>query len=124
MAVLAVALSSCQKDWADNWVGTYDSSTSSTYERIVVTRVNNKTLKMELQAVFLGAYYTRATIGNAKLGSENSATIDEDGTIYATSGTWHFAGSAQLDGDRLILVGTATQQGQQSIDYGFSGRRI
>ncbi|HLP22202.1 MAG TPA: hypothetical protein VK174_17930 [Chitinophagales bacterium] len=120
-AVLVMAFSSCTK-WADDWTGVYDSTTSSLYDRVVITEVKNKVIKLELQRSVLG-YITIATIANGKLTSANAVTIDEDGTIAGQSGTWHFTGSGTLNGNQLIIAGTASQPGSSNIDYAFSGRK-
>ncbi len=120
--MLMLGASSCTK-WADDWAGVYNSTTSSTYNRVVVTEVKSKVVKLELQTVFLGSYVTSATIANGKLTTANTVAIDEDGTIAGTSGTWHFTGSGTLTGGQLVLAGTATQPGSSNIDYAFSGRK-
>lgn len=121
-AILMLGASSCTK-WADDWAGVYNSTTSSTYNRVVVTEVKNKVVKLELQTVFLGIYTTSATIANGKLTTATTVTIDEEGTIAGTSGTWRFTGSGTLNSGQLVLVGTATQPGSSNIDYAFSGRK-
>ena len=78
LIIIAIALmatvSSCKKDLAVDWVGTYNgSSGNNTVQRVVITKVNEKTIKMELQTTFLGTYVSFATIGNAKLNSATSA---------------------------------------------------
>jgi hypothetical protein len=121
-AIFAIGASSCTK-WADDWAGVYNSTTSSSYSRVVVTEVKNKVVKLELQNNILGTYVTSATIANGKLTTANTVAIDEDGTIAGTSGTWRFTGSGTLSGNQLVLAGTATQQGSSNIDYAFSGRK-
>ena len=120
--MLMLGASSCTK-WADDWAGVYNSTTSSTYNRVVVTEVKSKVVKLELQTVFLGSYVTSATIANGKLITANTVAIDEDGTITGYSGTWHFTGSGTLNNGQLVLAGTATQPGSANIDYAFSGRK-
>lgn len=121
-AILMLGASSCTK-WADDWAGVYNSTTSSTYNRVVITEVKNKVVKLELQTVFLGIYTTSATIANGKLTTATTVTIDEEGTIAGTSGTWRFTGSGTLNSGQLVLAGTATQPGSSNIDYAFSGRK-
>lgn len=122
-AVFACALSSCQKDLATDWIGTYTGVSGSTFSRVVVTKVNDKTIKLELQSTFLGAYVTQATVGNGKLNSATSLVVDEDGTITGFSGTWHFSGAGSRDGNQLVLNGTATQTGQTTQAYTFTGSK-
>lgn len=123
--VFITALSSCQKDLATSWVGTYNGSTTggNNVSRVVVTKVNDKTIKMELQSNVLGAYYTYATIGNGSLASATTVGINEDGTVYSYSGTYHFSGGGSLNGNALTLTGAATQTGKTTLYYSFSGSK-
>ena len=123
--VLITSLSSCKKDWATSWIGTYNGSITGTnnVSRVVVTRVNDNTIKIELQSNVLGSYYTYATIGNGNLSAANSVGINEDGTVYGYSGTYHFSGGGSLNGNALTLTGSATQTGQSTLYYAFSGSK-
>lgn len=119
------AFTSCQKDWAEGWVGTYTGTAGSAVNRVVVSRVDNKTLKMELQALYLGNYVTFATIASAKLSNATSASINEEGTIVGYTGNYQFSGGASRDGNNLTLTGQA-QSKTNSSDikyYPFTGSR-
>jgi hypothetical protein len=122
--VLMAAASSCKKDLAADWIGTYDgTSGNNTFQRVVITKVNEKTIKLELQSLFLGNYVSFATIGNGKLGSSTAVTVNEDGTIAGNSGTYHFTGAGTRDGNALTLSGQATQTGASTLYYVFTGSR-
>ena len=122
--VLIAALPSCQKDLATNWTGTYNGTVgiSNTFSRVVVTKVNNTTIKMELQSGALGTYYTYATVGNGKVTS-NTVTINEDGSVYGYTGTYHFSGGGTLNGNTLTVTGQATQTGATTLLYTFTGSK-
>ena len=124
-AVFILALSSCKKDLATAWIGTYNGSTSggNNVSRVVITKVNDNTIKIELQTNVLGAYYTYATIVNGSLTSANAVGINEDGTVYVYTGTWHFSGGGSLSVNALTLNGSATQTGQSTLYYAFSGSK-
>ncbi|HRG88882.1 MAG TPA: hypothetical protein PLW44_07700 [Chitinophagales bacterium] len=121
-AILMLGASSCTK-WADDWAGVYNSTSSGIYSRVVVTEIKNKVIKLELQTISIGGYATFATIANGKLTTATTVTIDEEGTIAGSSGTWRFTGSGTLNGGQLVLAGTASQPGSSNIDYAFSGRK-
>ncbi len=121
--LLITTLSSCQKDWAEQWIGTYTGTAgSNTFNRVVVSKVNNKTIKMELQTLVLGSPYTYATIGNGKLNSETTVSISEDGTVAGYSGTYTFTGGGTLNGNTLTLSGAAAQPGA-TLYYTFTGSK-
>lgn len=122
-ALFILSLTSCQKDWAEQWIGTYNGTAGSTFNSIVVTKVNNKTIKMELRTIVLGQPYTYATIGNGKLNSESSVSINESGTIAGYSGTYTFTGGGTINGNTLTLSGAATQPGQSTLYYSFTGTK-
>lgn len=125
MALLfLVSLSSCQKDWAEQWIGTYTGTAgSNTFNRVVVSKVNNKTIKMELQTLVLGSPYTYATIGNGKLNSETTVSISEDGTVAGYSGTYTFTGGGTINGNTLTVSGAAAQPGASTLYYTFTGSK-
>ena len=125
MAVFAIGLSSCKKDLAAAWIGTYNGSTTggNNVSRVVVNRVNDNTVKLELQSNVLGSYYTYATIGSGNLASATTVGINEDGTVYGYTGTYHFSGGGSLNGNALSLTGSATQTGQTTLYYSFNGSK-
>jgi hypothetical protein len=118
--VFVLALSSCQKDLATDWIGTYTGVSGSTFSRVVVTKVSDKAIRLDLQT---NAGTTYATVANGKLKSESSLVVDEDGTIAGASGMWHFSGAGNRDGNELILNGTATQTGSTTQPYTFTGTK-
>jgi len=124
--ILLTVFSSCQKDWAEDWVGTYTGvAGSSTLNRIVVSKVDRKTVKMELQTLYLGTYVTFATIADANLTNSETATVSEDGMITGFSDVYRFSGASTLDGNTLTLNGQA-QSKTNSSDikyYAFTGSK-
>ncbi len=125
--LFATALSSCKKDLATDWVGTYTGvAGSSTVNRVVVTKVNDETIKMELQTLVLGTYYTFATVANGKLGNASTVNISEDGTISSSPGNvYHFSGSGTRNGNNLVLAGQAQNKNNSSDIqyYTFNGNK-
>ncbi len=103
--------------WSDGWLGTYNGSTTggNNVNRVVINRVNENTVKMELQTNVLGSYYTYATIGNGNLASVTTVSISEDGTVTSYSGNYRFTGGGTLNGNALTLTGAATQAGQTTL---------
>ena len=122
---LVTVFSSCQKDWAEDWIGTYTGTAGGNVNRIVVSKVNNKTLKMELQTIYLGGYVTFATVADAKLSNETTATVSEDGMIVGYSDSYHFSGSATRSGNSISLTGQAQNKSNTSDIkyYVFSGSK-
>ena len=122
--VLITFLPSCKKDLATAWVGTYIGvAGSSTVNRVVVSKVDDSTIKIELQASVGGGYYTFATIGSGKLNSSTAVTINEDGTVYGYLGLYHITGGGSLSGNNLTLNGKATQTGATTLYYTFQGSK-
>lgn len=122
---LVTVFSGCQKDWAEDWIGTYTGVAGTAVNRVVVSKVDKKTLKLELQALYLGNYVTFATVANAKLSNATTATVSEDGMITGYSDVYHFSGAATLDGNALTLNGQA-QSKTNSSDikyYPFTGSK-
>lgn len=122
---LVTVFSGCQKDWAEDWIGTYTGVAGTAVNRVVVSKVDKKTLKMELQALYFGNYVTFATVANAKLSNATTATVSEDGMITGYSDVYHFSGAATLDGNALTLNGQA-QSKTNSSDikyYPFTGSK-
>ncbi len=123
---LITIFSSCQKDLATDWIGTYTGvAGSSGLNRVVVTKVDNKTLKMELQTLVLGSYVTFATVAGAKLSNSTTATVDENGMIVGYNDLYHFSGAAIRDGNTLSLNGRAqsTTNPSDIKDYPFTGSK-
>lgn len=116
-------MSSCQKDWAEGWAGTYTGTAGSNINRVVITKVNNKTIKMELQTIVIGSPYTFATIGNGKLTGENTLSVSEDGTVAGYSGTYNFTGGGTRNGNSITFSGAATQAGASTLYYTFTGSK-
>lgn len=117
ISITTLTISSCKKDKLnpnkDNttaWVGTYTGNAGSTVNRIIISRVDNVTLRMELQTTSFVGFITYATIQNAKLQTPTTCKIDEEGVIAGFSGVYKFTGSAALNGNNLTLSGNATNK--------------
>lgn len=129
VALLFVAFfSGCKKDdWATDWIGTYDGTAGGVLNRIIVSKVGDKAIKMDLQTnLGNGTYYTFATIGNGTLTSKTHVTVDENGTIVSSPGkTYHFSGSGDLNGIHLSITGQAvnTNDNTDVNYYVFDGDR-
>lgn len=121
-----VTISGCNKDLASDWAGTYNgSSGSNTVQRVVVTSVDKKAVKLELQTAVLGTYYTFATIANGKLTDATTVSVNEDGTIAGETDPYHFTGAGTLTGTTLTISGKAENKNNASDVklYYFSGNR-
>jgi heat shock protein HslJ len=118
------ALQGCKKD-ADQWVGIYNGKAGQSIQRVLVNKVDGKTLKVELQSVAGSLYFTYATIQSAKLNSATEATIDEDGQIAGFSGTYRFSGSMTRNGNSLTISGKATNKANPAdiSPYYFTGSK-
>lgn len=126
LAIALVTITGCNKDWAGDWAGTYDgTSGSNTVQRVVVTDIDKKAVKLELQTLVLGSYYTFATIANGKLTDAKTLKVDEDGTIAGETDPYHFIGAGTLNGTTLTISGQATNKNDASDVklYYFSGNR-
>ncbi len=115
MAIATIALSSCKKDLANDWEGTYNGTSGSGIVRIVITSVDKTTIKLNLQTSFLGTYVSYATIGNGKLKDASTLTVDEDGTLANNANdTYHFTGVGTRSGNSLTLSGQAVNKNNSS----------
>lgn len=121
------AISGCNKDLATDWAGTYNgsSNSSNTVQRVVVTDVDKKAVKMELQTLVFGSYYTFATIANGTLTNATTVTVNETGTIAGETDPYQFTGSGTLNGTTLTISGQAVNKNNASDVklYYFSGNR-
>ena len=125
---LITSFSSCTKDLATDWIGTYNGTVGSTFNRVIVSKVNKTTVKVELQQYYLPttSYITYATMNNGKLSSDNALSVNEDGTIITDPGlTFHFTGVGSLNGNTLTLSGQAQNKSNSSDirTYTFTGTK-
>lgn len=124
--IISVILMSCSKTSSGGWAGTYNGtvSGSSNINRVIISQPSSTSLQMQLQILYAGSYYTYVTIQNATVNG-NTATINEDGLIAGYTGTYHFSGSALLNGNNLTVTGSGTNIAN-SADvkyYYFSGSK-
>lgn len=105
-------------------VGTYVGvAGSSSINHVVISKVDESTIKIELQTGTSGVYYTYATIGSGKVTSSSAVAINEDGSVFGYSGLYHFSGGGSLSGNNLTLNGSATQSGATTLYYTFQGSK-
>lgn len=124
--LMSVILMSCSKtDNTTNWVGIYTGSAGSVINRVLVTKVDNSTVKMELQTQVSGTYYTYVTMYNVKISSSTTANVNENGSILGYTDTYHFVGTGALSGTTLTLAGsgTSTTNSSDVKYYAFNGSR-
>ncbi len=118
-------ITSCGKRNADDWVGTYNGQSGQAIQRVIVEKVDNSTIRVQLQTPWLSSFATYATIQNAKITSSSAATVNEDGLIFGFTDTYRFTGSANLSGKNLTISGSATSKTNPSDvkPYYFTGTR-
>jgi len=109
---MIILIAGCSKstDNAAAWVGTYTSTSSQTdsvIQKVTIAEVNSSTLQLQLLGKYNNAFYTLATIQNAKLTSATSININETGNIYGDTGLYNFSGSGILSGNALTISGQA-----------------
>jgi hypothetical protein len=112
--VISLVIVSCTKDNTDNtigWVGTYTSSVNRLTEinRVVISRVDNNTLQVQLQFDTLSYVWTIATAQKAAIVNSATLAINENDTIAGCrDSTFNFVASGALSGNNLIMTGSAT----------------
>ncbi|MFN8287929.1 MAG: hypothetical protein U0V74_14325 [Chitinophagales bacterium] len=122
--LLVLTFAACKKesDWADDWAGTYTGLAGSVnVNRVIISKVGAKAVKMDLQGYTSGTYFTFATIGSGTLTSATHASIDEDGTILMYPGkVFHFSGSVDRNGSNITMIGQAVNKNDASEIYYYS----
>ncbi|MBS1685623.1 MAG: hypothetical protein JSS76_12755 [Bacteroidetes bacterium] len=127
--LMSVMLMSCSKtSTTDNttaWVGVYTGNAGGTINKVLVSKVDNSTLKMELQVVSGSASFTYVTLYNVHINSSASASVNENGSIYGYTDTYHFTGGGSLSGNSLNLTGfgTSTANSGDVKYYNFTGTK-
>ena len=127
--LLLLTFSACKKEtvWAEDWAGTYDGLAGSVnVNRVIISKVGDKAIKLDLQSYVSGSYFTFATVGNTTLTTSTHGSIDEDGTILMYPGkTFHFTGSIDRTGSSITMIGQAQNKNDASeiYYYSFNGSR-
>jgi hypothetical protein len=102
------------------------AGTNDTVNRIVVSKIADEVVKMDLQVAYHTAsspFYTYATIRSVYLNGTNHASFDEYDNVL-TSVPYHFSGSATLSSNMLSVTATATDSTTGiAKPYNFSGIR-
>ena len=107
-------IASCTKDNTDNtisWTGTYNSSASprAGINRVVISKVDNNSLQVLLQQDTLTYVQTVATVRKASIVNSTTFAVNETDTIAGTrDSTFNIVGTGALNGNILILSGSAT----------------
>ncbi len=124
--LISVILMSCGKvDNTTNWVGIYNGNAGGAINRVLVSKVDNSTLKLELQTEVSSIYYTYVTLYNVHINSSTSLSVNENGSIAGYSDTYHFTGTGGLSGSILTLAGsgTSTTNSSDVKYYAFTGSK-
>ena len=138
--LIPVILISCGKNGINNgaplnhsgdntgpWIGTYTGAVggTNTINRIIVAKVNDSVVQMQLQTNYQGIYFTYVTLQNVMLTTTTTASVNENGVIASYTDIYHFAGSASLSGNNLTVSGNATSTTHPSDikPYYFSGSK-
>ena len=105
-------MSSCSKQGTDNtapWVGAYAGQAGSAFDRIVVSRADDNSMKIELKTIQNSYSYTYAILQKVALQNPTQAVVNENAYITEYIGAYTFKGSITLkNGTQLILNGSAT----------------
>jgi len=120
-----ITISSCGKKTADDWAGTYNGQAGQAIQRVIVEKVDNSSIRIQLQTPFVGTFITYATIGSAKISGNTNVTINEDGLIASFPDTYRFTGSGNLSGKTLTISGSAVSKTNPSDvkPYYFTGTK-
>jgi hypothetical protein len=135
IVVIAMLLlfASCSKNTSstDNtigWTGTYNSATSphNGINRVVLSKVDNNDLQVQIQIDSAIYVSTIATFKKATIVNSNTFAVNENDTINGISdSTFNFVASGALSGNTLILSGSATNTAISTDvkNFYFSGSR-
>ena len=107
-------------------MGTYNgSAVGALISRVVISKVNEKTIKIELQTPIVGVYYSYVTVVNGSLANSTTVNINEDGTIASFPDTYRFSGNGTRNGNGLTINAQAQSKTNASdIKYFiFSGSK-
>ena len=105
-------VSSCSKSGTDNtaaWVGVYAAQPGSAFDRIIISKADDNTLKVELKTTQNSYSYTYAILQKVTLQNPTQAAVNENTYITEYIGQYSFKGSITVkNGTVLILNGSAT----------------
>lgn len=125
--LISIILMSCGKsnDQTADWVGIYTGAAGSSINRVLVTKVDNSTLKMELQTQVSSTYYTYVTLYNVHINTTTTASVSENGSIAGFSDTYLFTGTCARSGNMINVAGsgTSTTNSSDVKYYYFTGSK-
>jgi hypothetical protein len=128
IAAVITGLGACEKK-ADNttaWVGTYNGNGTDSINKVVVSKVNNNTLAIQLVAHTDSAVYTFGMLQNVTVQSPTAIAINENDSLYPFGGDYYnITGNGTLNGNTLTLNDTAknTVSANPRIIFSFTGSK-
>gem|GEM_PF-2397738 len=115
--ILILTIASCSKNTSsdtDNtvgWIGTYTNNVNASagLNRVVISKVDNNDLQVMVQLDTTIYIETVATFRKATIVNNNTFAVNENDTIIGIiDSTFNFVASGALNGNTLILSGSAT----------------
>ena len=114
---LIILIAGCSKDatsttdYSSAWVGIYTNSLnpSAGLNHVVISRTGTNTLQVLLQQDTASHIGTVATLTNVTVVNASTIVLNENSTLEGiTDSTFQFVASGALNGNTLILSGSAT----------------
>ena len=110
-----VMLSGCKKDASSSgpdattpWVGIYNGSITGSPSQVVISKVNNTTIRVEIKTTQDWYLYTATTLQNVTITSNTAAVGETENIIEFTDlGPYSFKGSLSLSGTQVTMNLTA-----------------
>ena len=127
MLVLA-GIFACEKV-ANNtapWVGTYTGSGTDSINKVIVSEVNNNTVKIQFLAHNDTTVYNFGTLQNVAVISPTNISISENDSLYPYGGDYYnITGQGVLSGNTLTLndTGLNTTSLNPIIIFSFTGSK-
>ena len=108
------------------WVGTYTGSGTDSINKVIVSEVNNNTVKIQLLAHNDTTVYNFGTLQNGMVISPTNLNISENDSLYPYGGDYYsITGQGMLSGNTLTLYDTAlnTVSLNPTIIFSFTGSK-
>ncbi len=114
--IISLLIAACSKNNNDTdntigWTGTYSNGLNphGGINRVVISKVDNNDLQVQLQYDTASYILTIATVRKAPVVSSTTFAVNENDTIAGIrDSTFNFVASGALSGNNLILSGSAT----------------
>jgi len=113
--IISFLTASCSKtsntDNTIGWTGTYSNALNphAGINRVVVSKVDNNDLQVQIQFDSASYLNTVATFRKAAIVNSTTIAVNENDTIIGISdSTFNFVATGALSGNNLILSGSAT----------------